>query len=129
VKSWDEVWTVRTEGGEWIVKPVTYVAATDDGVHIIEIKNTDPNDLAPWHLELSVCVFPTLEKAEAFKEKHEPCTKHTAFPKGGRCRYCPECGAEGFPAVTYADGRMRCRECGLVCYIAEAEESHEEEKS
>jgi hypothetical protein len=36
--------------------------------------------------------------------------------------YCPVCG-ERFPSVTYADGKMKCDDCGLVCYIVDAGES------
>ncbi len=43
-------------------------------------------------------------------------------------KYCPECGANYFPHTTYhGDGRMKCGDCGLVCYIVEAEDSHREE--
>ncbi len=42
-----------------------------------------------------------------------------------KLRYCPECGAVSFPHVTFADGRMKCFECGLVCYIVEAGDSHD----
>jgi len=41
--------------------------------------------------------------------------------------YCPECGYGGFPSAEYADRKLECRKCGLVCYIVEADESHAEE--
>ena len=40
--------------------------------------------------------------------------------------YCPECGAQYFPHTIHGDGRMRCEDCGLVCYIVEADDSHRE---
>ena len=39
--------------------------------------------------------------------------------------YCPECGYNSFPSTEYADGKLECSCCGLVCYIIEADESHE----
>lgn len=42
--------------------------------------------------------------------------------------YCPECGAWNFPHTTrHIDGSMKCNECGLICYIVEADDSHGEE--
>ena len=38
--------------------------------------------------------------------------------------YCPACGSRGWPHLTSGDGRMKCHDCGLVCYIVEADDSH-----
>lgn len=40
-------------------------------------------------------------------------------------KICPECGSENFPQNIRADGRMECADCGLICYIVEADDSHD----
>ena len=43
-------------------------------------------------------------------------------------KYCPVCGDEDFPlSINCDDGRMVCGECGLVCYIFKADDSHKKD--
>jgi uncharacterized Zn finger protein (UPF0148 family) len=41
--------------------------------------------------------------------------------------FCPECGSRDFPHTTYSGGKVKCDDCGLTCYIVEAEDSHRDE--
>jgi len=36
--------------------------------------------------------------------------------------YCSECGKRDLHS--YPDGRVKCADCGLSCYIIEAQDSH-----
>jgi hypothetical protein len=38
--------------------------------------------------------------------------------------FCPECGSRHFAYETYSDGEVKRDDCGLACYIVEAEDSH-----
>ena len=42
--------------------------------------------------------------------------------------FCPECGSESFShQYSLEDGKMKCDDCGLTCYIVEGEDSHSDD--
>jgi predicted RNA-binding Zn-ribbon protein involved in translation (DUF1610 family) len=45
--------------------------------------------------------------------------------------FCPECGSQQIQCFNTWDenGKLICYSCGLVCFLIEAEESHEKVKS
>ena len=43
-----------------------------------------------------------------------------------KINFCPECGTYDFNQ-TVTHGLYKCGDCGLSCYIIEADDSHEDE--